>query len=59
MQLSYNLPIEILYTVVPLILIFGFFSFTARDQDDIEKPTANPDVRSRSSPSSGRGTSTT
>jgi cytochrome c oxidase subunit II len=43
-QLRYNLPIEILYTVVPLILIFGFFSFTASDQYDIEKPTADPDV---------------
>jgi cytochrome c oxidase subunit II len=43
-QLRYSLPIEILYTVVPLILIFGFFSFTASDQYDIEKPTADPDV---------------
>lgn len=44
-QLRYNMPIEILYTVVPLILIIGFFSFTARDQAAIEAPTENPDVQ--------------
>lgn len=44
-QLRYNLPIEIFYTVVPLILIIGFFAFTARDQAQIEEPTANPDVK--------------
>lgn len=43
-QLRYNLPIEIFYTVVPLILVLGFFAFTARDQAKIEAPTANPDV---------------
>jgi cytochrome c oxidase subunit II len=44
-QLRYNLPIEILYTVVPLIFIIGFFAFTARDQEIIEDPTPNPDVQ--------------
>ena len=43
-QLRYNMPIEIFYTVVPLILVLGFFAFTARDQAKIETPTANPDV---------------
>jgi cytochrome c oxidase subunit II len=43
-QLRYNMPIEILYTVVPLILIIGFFAFTARDQAAIEEPLADPDV---------------
>jgi cytochrome c oxidase subunit 2 len=43
-QLRYNMPIEIFYTIVPLILILGFFAFTARDQDTIEKPYAKPDV---------------
>lgn len=43
-QLRYNMPIEIFYTVVPLILILGFFAFTARDQAKIEAPIANPDV---------------
>lgn len=44
-QLRYNLPIEIFYTVVPLILVLGFFAFTARDQAEIESPTADPDVQ--------------
>lgn len=34
-QTAYNLPIEILYTVAPLIMIFGLFFFTARDQAEI------------------------
>jgi cytochrome c oxidase subunit II len=42
-QLRYNMPIEIFYTIVPLILVVGFFAFTARDQAAIEKPTADPD----------------
>jgi cytochrome c oxidase subunit 2 len=43
-QLRYNNPIEVLFTVIPLILVVGFFAFTARDISEIEKPTANPDV---------------
>jgi len=34
-QTKYNLPIEILYTIVPLIMILGLFWFTARDQSEI------------------------
>ena len=44
-QLRYNLPIEIFYTIVPLILVLGFFAFTARDQAQIEEPIKNPDVQ--------------
>lgn len=44
-QLRYNLPVEIFYTIVPLILVIGFFAFTARDQAEIEKPTAEPQVQ--------------
>lgn len=43
-QLRYNMPIETFYTVVPLILVLGFFAFTARDQSVIEAPLADPDV---------------
>ncbi|MFD1713260.1 cytochrome c oxidase subunit II [Amnibacterium flavum] len=43
-QLRYNMPIEIFYTVVPLILVLGFFAFTARDQAAIEARDPNPDV---------------
>ncbi len=34
-QTKYNLPIEMLYTIVPLVMILGLFWFTARDQSDI------------------------
>lgn len=43
-QLRYNMPIETFYTVVPFILILGFFAFTARDQTIIEEPLPDPDV---------------
>ncbi|MCX7521530.1 cytochrome c oxidase subunit II [Microbacterium sp. STN6] len=43
-QLRYNMPIEIFYTVVPLILILGFFAFTARDQAQIEQRYKHPDL---------------
>ncbi len=44
-QMRYNLPIEIFYTIVPLILVLGFFAFTAKEQNSIEQPTKNPDVK--------------
>jgi cytochrome c oxidase subunit 2 len=34
-QTRYNLPIEILYTIVPLIMILGLFWFTVRDQTEL------------------------
>ena len=37
-QIRYNNPIETLFTIVPLILVIGFFAFTARDMAAIEKP---------------------
>lgn len=43
-QLRYNMPIEIFYTIVPLILVVGFFAFTARDQNILETQTEDPDV---------------
>lgn len=42
-QLRYNMPIETFFTIVPLILIIGFFAFTARDEAVIEKVNPNPD----------------
>lgn len=42
-QLRYHMPIEIFFTVVPVILVAGFFAFTARDQAAIEEPIADPD----------------
>lgn len=43
-QLRYNLPIEIFYTIVPFILVMGFFAFTAREQASIEEKV-DPDVQ--------------
>ena len=43
-QMRYNNPIETLFTVVPLILVVGFFAFTAKSMADIEAPHKNPDV---------------
>lgn len=34
-QTKYNLPIEVLYTIVPLVMILGLFWFTAKDQSEI------------------------
>jgi cytochrome c oxidase subunit 2 len=42
-QTRYNLPVEVLYTVVPFIAISVFFYFTARDEVRIMRTTANPD----------------
>jgi len=36
-QLRYNMPIETLFTVVPFILVLGFFALTARDMGAIEQ----------------------
>jgi cytochrome c oxidase subunit 2 len=43
-QLRYSMPIETLFTVIPLILVVGFFAFTARDMTAIEAKTENPDI---------------
>lgn len=42
-QLRYHMPIEIFFTIVPVILVAGFFAFTARDQAIIEEPIEDPD----------------
>ena len=43
-QVRYNLPIEILYTVVPFIMVGILFYFTARDENRIDLLSAKPDV---------------
>lgn len=43
-QFRYNMPIEALFTTIPLILVLGFFAFTARDTAAIEAKIENPDV---------------
>jgi cytochrome c oxidase subunit II len=41
-QTRYNLPIEALYTVLPLIVVAVLFAFTARDQSDILAVSSHP-----------------
>lgn len=42
-QTRYNIPIEILYTVVPLVIVLGLFFFTARDQAELTKISGEHD----------------
>jgi cytochrome c oxidase subunit II len=43
-QVRYNMPIEIMYTAVPFVLIAVFFYFTAKDENYVDKLSANPQV---------------
>ncbi len=43
-QVRYNLPIELLYTILPFIMVGVLFFFTARDENYIGKNPAHPDV---------------
>jgi cytochrome c oxidase subunit II len=43
-QVRYNLPIEVLYTVLPFIMIGVLFFFTARDENYIDNLPARADV---------------
>ncbi|WP_456094116.1 aa3-type cytochrome oxidase subunit II [Nonomuraea glycinis] len=43
-QVRYNLPIEMLYTLVPLVMVSVFFFFTARDSEVLTAESKNPDV---------------
>jgi cytochrome c oxidase subunit 2 len=42
-QMRYNVPLEVMYTIVPLVMIMGMFFFTARDQMELTKVSDNPD----------------
>jgi cytochrome c oxidase subunit 2 len=44
-QVRYHIPLEILYTVVPLMMIGVLFYYTARDQAAIASTEKTPDVR--------------
>jgi cytochrome c oxidase subunit II len=43
-QTRYNLPMEMLYTVVPFLIIAVLFYYTAVVQTDVDKIPAHPDV---------------
>lgn len=43
-QTRYNLPLEIFYTIVPIIMVVVFFVHTERTQSEILEDVADPDV---------------
>jgi cytochrome c oxidase subunit 2 len=43
-QLRYNVPIEILFTVVPIFMVVVFFYYTARDESALIDTSQEPDV---------------
>ncbi len=43
-QTRYNLPLELLYTVLPFLIIAVLFYYTAITETDVNKVSANPDV---------------
>ncbi|HVA60032.1 MAG TPA: cytochrome c oxidase subunit II [Mycobacteriales bacterium] len=43
-QVRYNLPIEIVYTVVPMVIVSILFYFTVIDENFEDNLSANPDV---------------
>jgi cytochrome c oxidase subunit 2 len=44
-QTRYNLPIELIYSVVPFLIIAVLFYYTARTETDVDKISANPQVK--------------
>ena len=43
-QLRYHVPLEVMYTVIPVLMIGVLYVFTARDITAIEDTSAEPDV---------------
>lgn len=44
-QTRYNMPIEALYTILPVVVVMVLFFYTARDESVIRKVSANPDAK--------------
>ncbi|MCU1657647.1 MAG: cytochrome c oxidase subunit 2 [Pseudonocardiales bacterium] len=44
-QTKYNLPLEIVYSIIPFVIIAGLFYRTIVVEDNVNKLTKNPDVR--------------
>lgn len=42
-QTRYNLPMEILYTVAPVVMVLVFFNFIIDTQDEVQAAPADPD----------------
>ncbi len=43
-QLRYNVPMELLYTVIPVFMVAVFFYYTARDEAALVDTSTKPDV---------------
>jgi cytochrome c oxidase subunit 2 len=41
-QVKFNGPLEIVYTIVPLLVVIGLFVFTVRTENYVDKLTKNP-----------------
>ncbi|HEX4813488.1 MAG TPA: cytochrome c oxidase subunit II [Nonomuraea sp.] len=44
-QVRYNLPIEMLYTLIPLVMVSVFFFFTARDSETLTRVDGDAPVK--------------
>lgn len=43
-QLRYHVPLELMYTVVPILMIGALFFFSSRVQGDVQDISAEPDI---------------
>ena len=43
-QLRYNVPVELLYTIIPVFMVAVFFYYTARDEAALTDNSKKPDV---------------
>ncbi len=43
-QLRYNVPVEMLYTIIPVFMVAVFFYYTARDESALTDTSKTPDV---------------
>jgi cytochrome c oxidase subunit 2 len=43
-QLRYNVPVELLYTIIPVFMVAVFFYYTARDEAALTDVSQTPDV---------------
>ncbi|MEZ5161952.1 MAG: hypothetical protein R2709_15085 [Marmoricola sp.] len=58
-QVRYHLPIEVFYTIVPVMMVIVMFFFTVKVQTRLSTSRRNPTTSSMSLVSSGPGPSTT
>lgn len=44
-QIRYHMPLEIMYTVIPFLMVIGFFYYTARDMAEIRDTSGPVDLK--------------